>query len=97
MRFASRFAGLKMISIDWDAGPVNATAYAGLTPDGKKIVAVINKDSTRSVKLGLRGYMPELSLTAPSLQSRSAVVGKPPAGLQMGLVPPGSATLFREL
>jgi hypothetical protein len=94
MRFASRLAGLRMISIDWNPGPVNATAYAALAPDGKKIIAVINKDSTRSVKFGLRGYTADLSLTAPSLQSRSAAVGKPPA-TQM-LVPPGSATLFRE-
>lgn len=97
MRFASQFAGLKMIAIDWDAGPVNATAYAALGPNGKKIVAVINKDSTRSVKFGLRGYAAELALTAPSMESRSAMVGKPPARQRMGVVPPASAMLFREL
>jgi hypothetical protein len=97
MRFASEFAGLRMISIDWGPGLVNATAYAALAPDGKKVVAVINKDSTRPVKFSLRGYTAELSLTAPSLDSRSTVIGKPPAEPQMGLVPAGSATLFREL
>jgi len=97
MRFASQFAGLRMISIDWDPGPVNATAYAAVAPGGKKVIAVINKDSTRPVKFGLRGYKAELSLSAPSLESRSTVIGKPPAEQQTGLVPAGSATLFREL
>jgi hypothetical protein len=97
MRFASQFAGLRMIAIDWDPGPVNATAYGALTPDGRKIVAVINKDSTRSLKVDVRGYTAELSLAASSLESRSAEVGKPPAGQPMGLVPAGSAMLFREL
>jgi hypothetical protein len=96
MRFASRFSGLRMISIDWNPGPVNATAYAALAPNGKKIVAIINKDSARPVKVGLKGYAAELSLTAPSLESRSAMVGRPHAGLELGIVPAGSAKLFRE-
>jgi hypothetical protein len=97
MRFASRFAGLRMISIEWNPGPVNATAYAALAADGKTIVAVINKDSTRALQFGLQGYTAELALTAPSLDSRSAVVGTPPAAQRMEMIPPGSATLFREL
>jgi hypothetical protein len=96
MRFASRFAGLKMISIDWNPGPVNATAYAALAPDGKKIIAVINKDSVHSVRVDPQKYTAELSLTAPSLGARSAAVGKPAAGQRAGLLPPGSAILFRE-
>ena len=96
MRFASLLAGLRMISIDWDPGPVNATAYAALTAAGKRLVVIINKDSTRPVKADLRGYVAELSLTGPSLESRSAMLGKPSVGQRMAVVAPASAVLFRE-
>lgn len=96
MRFASQFAGLKMISIDWDPGPVNATAYAALAKDGRKVIAIINKDAAHPVRMTLRGFAAELSLIGPSLDARSAALGKPPSGPRMDVVAPASAMLFRE-
>jgi hypothetical protein len=45
MLFAQRFAGAQMIPVDFDPGPVNATAYAAKRPDGKLILGIINKDA----------------------------------------------------
>ena len=63
MRFAQHFAGATMFPIDFDPGPVNATAYAarpvpeqlpGLNKKvekmvGEALVAIINKDATQSL------------------------------------------------
>ena len=58
MRFAQRFAGAQMIPIDFDPGPVNATAYAAKLSDGRSssstvLVAVLNKDATQTLQVSL--------------------------------------------
>lgn len=96
MRFAGQFAGARMIAIDFKPGPVNATAYAGIFPTGRKIVAIVNKDSTQAVKFDLPGYRPELTLAAPSLDASSAELTRPITHGKTGIVPAASAMLFSE-
>lgn len=50
---------------------VNANAYAAIRPDGKTIIAVINKDLTNDLVLHLTGVAPSsiLNLTAPAPDS----------------------------
>ncbi len=72
MEFASRFLGSTLLKVNFDSGPVNAVAYAARQPDGKRIVAIINKDDTRTVTIKLpRAEVLEV-LTAPSLDAKQA-------------------------
>ena len=45
MLFAQQFAGSQMFSIDFKPDPVNATAYAAKTANGKTLIAILNKDN----------------------------------------------------
>jgi hypothetical protein len=96
MRFAQRFAGAQMIPVDFDPGPVNATAYAARSPDGKSaassvLVAVINKDATQALQVSLpsRPRAIEIvsaeSLTATEIHTRHVTGGD---------VPPHSMAVF---
>lgn len=95
MRFAQQFAGATMIKLDFDPGEVNATAYAAKMPDGKTVVAVINKDATRSIEIDEPGWRVAERLTAPSLTSASVKLG----AAEMGngtTVPAASAAIFHR-
>jgi hypothetical protein len=96
MRFAQRFAGAQMIPVDFDPGPVNATAYAAKLPGGRSatptgLVAIINKDATRSLQVSLpfRPSAVEIvsaeSLTATEVDTRQGAGGE---------VPPHSMAVF---
>ena len=56
MLFASHFAGATSFPLDFNPGPVNATAYAATLPTGQRIVAIINKDAHQTLNLDLPGY-----------------------------------------
>ena len=74
LKFAQHFAGVRLMAVDFEAGRINATAYAGRHPDGKSVVAIINKDEEKAVTVstrGLRGGM-LYRLTAPALTSHEA-------------------------
>ena len=78
MRFAQEFAGATMVPMDFDPGAVNATAYAGRRPDGKMLVAVINKDAVAALRVTIAGGKARCSgsaLTAPALTSTSVSLG----------------------
>jgi hypothetical protein len=49
MKFASAFAGTTLLPLDFNAGSVNAVAYAARRADGKVIVAILNKDATQDL------------------------------------------------
>ncbi len=51
MKFAGLFAGATMLPLDFDPGPVNATAYAATLPNGATALAIINKDATQDLHL----------------------------------------------
>ncbi len=72
MKFASRFLGATLLKVGFDPGPVNAIAYAARRPDGKRIVAILNKDDTRTVTIKLSGAEVLEVLTAPSLDAKQA-------------------------
>lgn len=95
MIFAQRFAGATVIPIDFDPGPVNATAYAAKHPDGRELIAVINKDATQDLGLGLnlRGWRVAERLTAPSLTANEAHL-EPVKIADRGGVPAASAAIL---
>jgi hypothetical protein len=78
MLFAQQFAGATFVDVAFDptftpvnSAPgtiarVNATAYAAIRPDGKTIIAVINKDLTNDLVVHITGAYPAsiLHLTA---------------------------------
>jgi hypothetical protein len=106
MRFAQQFAGATMIPLDFDAGEVNATAYAARQKDGKRMVAVINKDEVRPLTIRLAGFHATglQTLKAPSLKSTSVrwndTVGMGPGSADGDLevtIPTATAMLFRLL
>ena len=98
MQFAQNFAGSKMIPIDFEPGPVNATAFAARRRDkpGSVILAIINKDpsSLLTLTLPVQPVSTELisakSLLATEVQTQrsSAAVGTEAD------VPPNSMALF---
>lgn len=72
MKFAARFVGATLLKADFDAGGVNAVAYAAQQSGGKRIVAILNKDEARTVNVNLPGAEVLEVLTAPSLSARQA-------------------------
>ena len=94
LQFAGRFAGATMISLDFNPGQVNATAYAAKLPTGQLQVAIINKDATQPLPLNLPGFSPALVLTAPSLDSREVTISEPQANTEANAVPPKTAMLL---
>jgi hypothetical protein len=78
MKFANHFANSTMIPIDFNPGSVNATAYAAIKGD-RTILAIINKDTERSISLPSEGGWNTLfALSEPSLQARNASLAKTP-------------------
>lgn len=94
MRFAQQFAGGTMVPVDLDAGGVNAAAYAAKMPDGRTIVAVINKDTTQDLELVMPGARVVQRMTAESLTSTTVNFGKVATGKGM-VVPAASAAILR--
>lgn len=72
MRFAQQFAGTQLMRLEFDPGAVNATAYAAKTPEGKRLVAILNKDDAAGLHVKIAGARGGCvaKLTAPSLTSR---------------------------
>jgi len=94
LKFAQNFAGATMIPVDFNPGPVNATAYAGVLPTGQQILAVINKDEHQHLTLDLPGFSVAQQLTGPSLDARSAQLDEPQSYREASTLRPGSAILL---
>jgi len=86
MLFAQQFAGAQIIGLEFNSGAVNATAYAGLMPDGTKRIAVINKDADQSITIRVPGMSAActVSLTGPALDSQQAEWNARPSGRGAG-------------
>jgi hypothetical protein len=96
MQLAGVFAGGTMVPVNFDPGPANATAYAAKLPEGRTILAVINKDRRRSVDLAMSGTWESVaSLTAPSLESTHASF-RAQNGPAPNSVAPASAVILAE-
>ena len=96
MRFASHLGGAKLMAVDFDPGPVNAVAYAGVLPGGKKVVAIINKDLTQPLKIDLPGFVARLELVGPAPDARSAELREPSGPESGSLISPSTAVLLHE-
>ena len=92
--FAQQFAGGTVIPLDFNPGPVNATAYAVKLPTGQTQIAVINKDDKQPVYLNLPGFSIGQQLTAPNLTARSAQLDEPQSYREASMVAPASAVLL---
>lgn len=96
MQFAGHFAGAHMISVDFNPGTVNATAYAAKRPDGKTLLAVINKDASQPLHLPAMNSLGVVAkLSGPSLNARTATLARVPRFNYT--VPPATAVLFGSL
>jgi hypothetical protein len=97
IRFAQQFAGATIIPHDFDPGPANATAYAAKFPDGRSLVAIINKDTTRDleVKIEAGDWAAGRRLTADSLTSTS--VRFEPTMTGNRIVAAASAAIFHSV
>lgn len=99
LKFVQHFAGATMIPTDFDPGPVNATAYAAKLPNGRSIIAVINKDAAQSTEITVPGHGKGTlyRLTAPALTAHEAYLSEG-SHFKGGTlkVPAASAVLFVE-
>jgi hypothetical protein len=91
MKFAGMFAGATMLPITFNPGPVNATAYAAKRPNGKVLLAIINKDAASVIEAFVpnshSAVMKRLSST--SLSSRTAILDGSPKSNTVKVVPLG--------
>jgi len=94
MLFAGHFAGATTLPLDFNPGPVNATAYAATLPTGQHIVAIINKDATRSLNIDLPNYRQGPTLTAPALDSTQVRLAEPSGNHELSTIPPATAVLL---
>ncbi len=94
MLFANHFAGATMLSLDFNPGPVNATAYAAKLPTGQRIVAIINKDATMPLQIDLAGYSVGHTLSAPSLDSTHVQLSDAKSFRELSTIPPATAVLL---
>jgi hypothetical protein len=103
MKFAQQFAGTTMIPLDFNPGPVNATAYAMRWPSGRICLAIINKDATQDLHLDLRDWIIFKTLTSQrsgdsELEARNASLiawlANAPSRTAHTFVPRSSASFF---
>ena len=67
---------------------------AAKLPSGQTVVAVINKDATRPLRIDLPGYSVGHVLTAESLTSRTVEAREPADNREASSVPPATAMLL---
>jgi hypothetical protein len=96
MLFAGHFAGATSFPIDFNPGPVNATAYAATLPTGQRVVAIINKDAHQSLNIDLPNYRQGPTLTAPALDSTQVRLAEPSGNHELSTVPPSTAVLLYD-
>jgi hypothetical protein len=96
MLFAGHFAGATTFPLDFDPGPVNATAYAATLPTGQRVVAIINKDAHQSLNINLPQYRQGPTLTAPSLDSTQVRLAEPSGNHELSTIPPATAVLLYD-
>jgi hypothetical protein len=95
MQFASAFAGLKMVHVEFDPGNVNATAYAARTKDGRIRLAIINKDEHETLNLARTDFEVLSVLRAPSLTSKDISLERDESHRRISSVPPASAAILQ--
>jgi hypothetical protein len=96
MLFAGHFAGATSLPLDFNPGPVNATAYAATLPTGQRVVAIINKDAHQPLNIDLPNYRQGPTLTAPSLDSPQVTLAEPTGNHELSTIPPATAVLLYD-
>lgn len=76
MKFAAAFAGATMrpVTLTQQGTPLNVVAYAAKRPDGKTLLAILNKEATESLEITAPHFQAIAALTGPALDARSAQV-----------------------
>jgi hypothetical protein len=93
IKFVAAFAGGKLLPVDFNPGPVNATAYAVQRPNGKVLLVILNKDETQPLRLQLPPCTLQQVLTAPSLSAREAHILTQSAAAALVKVAPDAVTI----
>lgn len=88
LKFAGSFANSTILPVHFDAGQVNATAYAAKLADGKTSFIILNKDEEKDLPLTIsiaskNGTVQQETLTAPALDSREAHITRSAKPLQI--------------
>ena len=63
-----------MLPVDFNPGPVQASAYGAKRPDGKVLAVILNKDASQPLAILLPACRVVSRLSAPALDSREAQV-----------------------
>jgi hypothetical protein len=74
MKFAAAFAGATMLPVEFNPGEKNAVAYAAKRPDGKTIVAILNKEASEPIRITAPHFETIQVLTGLALDSPQAYV-----------------------
>ncbi len=82
--------------VEFDPGSVNAVAYAARQPDGKVLVAILNKDETQDLSLHVPPFDVREVLTASSLEAKEAHILSGPKTAAAVKVSSGTLTLPRS-
>jgi hypothetical protein len=93
MKFVASFAGTTMLPVDFNPGSVNAVAFAARRPDGKLLVAILNKDESQDLTLALPGARLHEVLTAPSLTAQEAHILTGPGAAAVVKLAGGTITI----
>ena len=96
MLFANNFAGATVLPLDFNPGPVNATAYAATLPTGQRIVALLNKDAHQTLTIDLPNYRQGPTLSAPALDSTDVHLAEPSGNHELSTLPPSTAVLLYD-
>jgi hypothetical protein len=74
MKFAAAFAGATMLPVEFNPGEKNAVAYAAKRPDGKTIVAILNKEASEPIRITAPHFETIQVLTGLALDSPQTYV-----------------------
>lgn len=102
MKFAAAFRGATMLPLDFDPVSLNCSAYAARRPDGKVIVAILNKSAVDDITITAPIFDTIQVLTGPKLEGNethlTAVVretsSRRTAAGQTFILPKHTATLI---
>jgi hypothetical protein len=97
LKFAQQFAGATLIPIDFNPGPINATAYAAKLPTGQIVIAIINKDAAQTLHIDVPYYSLSSVLSASSLDAKTARFDEPDTFREASTVRPGTAILLQSV
>ncbi len=104
MKFAASFAGCTVLpaTLTQSGDPLNAVAYAARRPDGKTLIAILNKEASTPLQITAPHFQTLQTLTGPALDAHTAqvtttvreTISKRTAAGQTFILPPHTGTLL---